>query len=120
VAREDREFALSIGATRFMQKPIDLDKFLAMIAELLETRMPTVVKPFNELDFYNEYRKRLEAKLDEKNKQIARDEHLLKTDTEKEDPSLQASLRHAIREREELQLLLAQVHEQLEKYVKSK
>src|ERR687887_462178 len=55
VAREDREFALNIGATRFMQKPIDLDKFLAMIAELLETRMPTAVKPFNEHDFYHEY-----------------------------------------------------------------
>src|SRR5512138_2970675 len=35
VAREDREFALNIGATRFLQKPVDLEKFLATIAELL-------------------------------------------------------------------------------------
>lgn len=118
VAREDREFALSIGATRFLQKPIDLEKFLAMIAELLKQGPPAVIKPFNELDFYNEYRRRLEAKLDEKIKQIARDELLLATDTDKEDPFLQVSLRQAIRERDELQLLLNQIHDQLEKYTR--
>ena len=120
VAREDRDFALSIGATRFLQKPLDLDRFLGMIAELLEQRLPAATKPFNELDFYNEYRRRLEAKLEEKNKQIARDEHLLRTNADREDPSLQASLRQSMRERNELQLLLAQVHEQLENYAKSK
>src|SRR5690242_19516788 len=101
VAREDREFALSIGATRFIQKPIDLEKFLAMIAELLKQGQPTVIEPFDEVDFYNEYRRRLEAKLDEKIKHIARDEHLLTTDTDKEDRSLQASLQHALQERDE-------------------
>jgi DNA-binding response OmpR family regulator len=119
VAREDREFALSIGATRFLQKPIDLEKFLAMIAELLKQGPPAVIKPFNELDFYNEYRRRLKAKLDEKIKQIARDEHLLATDADKEDQFLQVSLRQAIRERDELQLLLNQIHDQLEKYTRS-
>ena len=119
IAREDRDFALSIGATRFMQKPIDLDKFLAMIAELLEQRLPAAAKPFNELDFYNEYCRRLEAKLEEKIKQIARDVHLLGTDADKEDPFLEASLRQTIHERDELQLLLDQVHQQLEKYAKS-
>ena len=119
VAQEDREFALNIGATRFLQKPIDLEKFLGMIAELLEKRLPTIIKPFNELDFYQEYRKRLEAKLAEKTKQIAREEHLLAIDAEKEDPSLQSSLHQAIRERDELKLLLEQIHEQLEKYTKS-
>jgi len=119
VAREDREFALSIGATRFLQKPIDLEKFLAMIAELLKQGPPAVIKPFNELDFYNEYHRRLKAKLDEKIKQIARDEHLLATDADKEDQFLQVSLRQAIRERDELQLLLNQIHDQLEKYTRS-
>jgi DNA-binding response OmpR family regulator len=118
VAREDRDFALNIGATRFLQKPIDMQKFVAMIVELLEQRLPPVTKPFNELDFYNEYCKRLEAKLEEKNKQIAREQHLLGTDADKGDPYLQASLRRAIHERDELQLLIDQVHEQLEKYTK--
>lgn len=119
VAREDREFALNIGATRFIQKPVDLEKFLATIAELLEQGLPAVIKPLNNLDFYNEYRQRLQAKLDEKNKQITREEHLLATDADKEDQFLKASLRQTIRERDELQLLLDQIHEQLEKYAKS-
>jgi DNA-binding response OmpR family regulator len=118
VTREDREFALSIGATRFIQKPVDLEKFLATIAELID-QQPPAVKPFNELDFYKEYHKRLQAKLDEKMKQIAREERLLTTDADKEDPALQLSLRHAIRERNELRLLLAQIHEQLDKYARS-
>ena len=119
VTREDREFALNIGATRFIQKPVDLEKFLATIAELMDQELPPVIKPFNEFDFYKEYRRRLQAKLDEKMKQIAREEHLLGTDADKEDQSLQVSLRQAIRERNELKLLLDQIHEQLEKYAGS-
>jgi len=118
VTPEDREFALNIGATRFLQKPVDLERFLGTIAELLEHGLSAVVKPLNELDFYNEYRRRLEAKLGEKNRQIAREEHLLATDADKEDQSLQASFRQVHRERDELKLLLDQIHEQLEKYVR--
>lgn len=120
IAREDREFALNIGATHFLQKPIELEKFLAMIAELLKQGPPTVIKPYNELDFYNEYRRRLEAKLDEKTRQIARDQHLLATDADKGDQSLQVSLHQAVRERDELKLLLDQIHKQLEKYNSAK
>ena len=118
VTREDRDFALSIGATRFIQKPVDLEKFLATIAELMDQGLPET-KPFNELDFYKEYRKRLELKLDEKNKQIAREEHLLGTKADKEDQSVQLSLRRATRERDELKLLLHQIHGQLQKYAAS-
>lgn len=120
IAREDREFALNIGATHFLQKPIELEKFLAMIAELLKQGPPAVIKPYNELDFYNEYRRRLEAKLDEKTRQITRDQHLLATDADKGDQSLQVSLHQAVRERDELKLLLDQIHKQLEKYNSAK
>jgi CheY-like chemotaxis protein len=116
VAREDREFALNIGATRFVQKPVDLEKFLVTIAELMEQGFPTVIQPLNELEFYNEYRKRLEAKREEKVKQIARDQRLLANDADKRDSALQTSLRLAIREHDELKLLLNQIHEHLEKY----
>jgi len=116
VAAEDREFALNIGATRFIQKPVDLEDFLRMITELLEQSTPVRIEPLKEFDFYDEYRKRLEAKLAEKNTQIARDEYLLGTPSAKEDQFLRASLRRAIGEREELKLLLDQIHEQLKKY----
>lgn len=118
VAPEDKEFALNIGATRFIQKPVDLDAFLKTIAELLLGGLPATIEPMREYNFYEGYRLRLETKLDQKNKQIARDEHLLKTRAGEEDEALLASLRHAIDEREELKLLLEQVKEQMEKYSK--
>ena len=116
IAREDREFALHIGATRFLQKPVDLEKFLATIAELQAQGLPTVIKPLNEVEFYQEYRKRLQAKRDEKIKQIAREEHLLATGSDKDDASLHVSLRHAVLERDELEVLLGQIDEQLAKH----
>jgi len=115
---EDKEFALEIGATRFIQKPVDLEKFLITIAELLEPGTPPAIEPLKEFNFYVGYRRRLEAKLDQKNKQIAREEHLLGTHADEENQFLQASLRHSISERDELKLLLAQIHQQLEKYSK--
>ena len=68
---EDKEFALDIGATRFIQKPVDLDKFLITIAELLEPGPPPATEPLKEFNFYDGYRKRLEAKLERKNKRNA-------------------------------------------------
>jgi CheY-like chemotaxis protein len=118
VAPEDREFALNIGATRFIQKPVDLEKFLTTVAEVLEQGTSPAIEPLKEWNFYDEYRKRLEAKLDEKNKQIARDEGLLGTHSEQEDAFLRASLRHAISEREELKVLLEQIYEQIQKHNK--
>ena len=119
VAPEDREFALNIGATRFVQKPVDLEKFLSTIEELLQQEAPPAMEPLKEVQFYEGYRSRLELKLDQKIKQIAREERLLGTHSKAEDQFLQASLRQAIRERDELRLLLHQVYEQLEKYRKT-
>lgn len=119
VAPEDREFALNIGATRFIQKPVDMEKFLGTIEELLDQGLHGIIKPINEFDFYREYRRRLEVKLEEKKKQIAREEHLLATEGEDADPALQTSLYRAIRERGEIELLLDQIHEQLDKYAPS-
>lgn len=119
VAPEDKEFALNIGATRFLQKPVDLDAFLKTIRELLESTQPLAIEPMHELKFYEGYRQRLEIKLDQKNKQIARDELMLKTRPDLDPESLQASLRHAIEERQEIMLLLEQVREQAEKYSRS-
>lgn len=115
VAPEDKEFALDIGATRFLQKPVDLEAFLKTIAELLESGTPAVIEPMREQSFYEGYRQRLQIKLEQKNKQIAREEHLLKTRQDQNNEELLASLRHAIDEREEIKLLLDQVQGQIEK-----
>ena len=115
VSRDDREFALNIGATRFIQKPLNLEEFLKTIEELLGQSAPVEFEPLDEIKFYDEYHKRLEEKLEHKNTQIARDELLLGTKTDEENQYLQASLHQAIGEREELKLLLDQVHKQLKK-----
>ncbi len=119
VAREDREFALDIGATRFIQKPVNLEEFLATIAELMQQDTPVAFEPVNEIVFYEGYRKRLEAKLDQKIAQIARDERLLEmTNSSEEKQVLQSSLHRGVHEREEIKLLLKQIHDQLKKYSK--
>lgn len=113
VAQEDREFALRIGVTRFIQKPVDLEKFLEIVVELLERGPHTGVAPLDEFKFYDGYRQRLEAKLKEKVVQIAREEHLMETEGPNEISDIQMSLRHARRDRDELKLLLDEIHKQL-------
>lgn len=115
VAREDRAFALRIGATRFIQKPVDLDKFLKVVEELIHQSPHTIPEPLDEFNFYNGYRERLEAKLAEKVKQIAREEYLLNSRQDAENQDIQASLRQAVRERDELKILLEEIHKQLER-----
>jgi len=113
VTADDKEFALTIGATRFIQKPVDLDKLLNTITELLEKEVHVGGEPLTEFNFYDGYRRRLEAKLNQKIKQIARDQHLLGTRADEGNESLHAALRRAMIERDELKLLLDQVHEKL-------
>ena len=115
VAPEDRVFALRIGATRFIQKPVDLDVFLKIVEELIGQGPHTVPEPLDEFKFYDGYRERLEAKLDERAKQIARDQYLLNKQPDAHDQDMKASLRHAVRESEELKLLLVEIHKQLQR-----
>ena len=89
------------------------------IEELIIQGAPVAIEQLNELKFYEEYHQRLEEKLEQKKKQIARDELLLGTKSDEENEFLQASLHKTIGEREELELLLEQVHEQLKNLNKS-
>jgi DNA-binding response OmpR family regulator len=115
VAPEDKTFALRIGATRFIQKPIDLDAFLKSVDELIGFRPNTVPEPLDEFKFYDGYRERLQAKLDEKTQQIAREEHLLHSAPDAGNQDMQASLRLAVRESAELKALLEEIHKQLKR-----
>lgn len=114
VTPEDKEFALTIGVTRFIEKPVNLESFLPMIDEFIAKGEPAAHEPVNELEFYMGYRKRLEAKLKQKSLQITRDQHLLASVPETEKPSFEASLHQTISERDEIQKLLSQIRELLE------
>jgi len=115
VAAEDKDFARALGVTRFIEKPVDWDKFLPVISDILTNGAPVTPTSLNEYEFYNRYRSRLETKLKQKKSQIARDEHLLKTLSETEKPTFESTLQQAIIERDEIQLILDKVRARLEK-----
>lgn len=119
VTPEDKEFAIAIGVTRFIEKPVNLEEFLPIIEEILKQGAPTTQESLSDFEFYDGYRKRLETKLQQKMTQIARDQHLLGTLADDEKPTFEATLQQATRERDEIQSLLDQIREHLEKSSKS-
>jgi len=116
VAPEDKAFALSLGVTRFIEKPVNFEEFLPAVSDLLNYNEKSSLVPMDEFEFYDGYRKRLETKLLHKNTQIVRAEHLLESISEEEKSSFQTSLRQANDERREIQKLLDQIHEKLQDY----
>jgi CheY-like chemotaxis protein len=114
VAQEDKTFAEIIGVTHFIEKPIDFDTLLPVVEQLLTQVEPVIFEPLDEIEFYDGYRKRLEAKLRQKNIQITRDEHLLMTLPAKEQAAFKASIQVAISERVGIQQLLDKVYKQLD------
>lgn len=115
VAPEDKSFAVDIGVTHFIEKPVNLEDFLPLVATLLEQGVPATQEPLTDPDFYNGYRRRLEAKLNQKMKQITRDQGLLDTLSEEEKPAFLASLQQAISQRDEIQHLLDRINETMER-----
>lgn len=119
VAPEDKTFALTLGVTRFMEKPINIEEFIQTIEELLAKGEHSAIhEPLTGPHFYEEYRLRLKTKLNQKNTQITRLERLLETSPEEEKKSFQDSLLLAINEREEIRQLIEQIRERFENKVK--
>lgn len=114
LTQEDKDFALSLGAARFIEKPIDTEEFLLTVAELLTQGPDTLPNPLSKRDFYTGYRARLEHKLRHKNAQIARTERLLTTLPESQRPAFEALLQQAKSDREEIQAELNQIYQILD------
>jgi DNA-binding response OmpR family regulator len=111
VTPEDRMFAMSLGASRFIEKPIDTEDFLLTIAELLSQEQITIPRPLAQPQFYSGYRARLETKLQHKNRQIARIERLLPTLDPDQKESFKTLFEQALRDREEIQVELEALRE---------
>jgi len=104
VTPEDKKFALSLGAVRFLEKPVDTEDFLLTIAEILTTGSSGAVPaPLSEEEFYSGYRDRLEQKLRHKNVQISRTERLLQTLPAEQKPAFETLLHQAQSDRDEIQ-----------------
>lgn len=114
VTPEDKDFALSLGAARFMEKPIDTEDFLLTIAEIVTQQPFTQPQPLDMERFYQGYKTRLENKLRHKNSQIARAERLLPTLPEDQKPAFEALLQQSMRDRDEIQTELYDIYDTIE------
>ena len=109
VTPEDKAFALSLGASRFMEKPIDTEDFLLTIAELLTQGPSTLPQPLEDAEFYTGYQARLETKLGHKGTQIIRTERLLKTLPKNQVPAFKHLLEQAYSDRDQIRSELAAI-----------
>jgi len=117
---EDKQFALSLGAARFIEKPIDSEEFLLTVAELLTQGPERPPDPLDEKDFYTGYRERLEHKLRHKMTQISRTERLLVTLPEVQRPAFETLLRQSQLDLAEIQAELKDIYQILEEAKKKK
>lgn len=120
VTPEDKAFAMSLGAARFLEKPVDTEDFLLTIAEVLTTGPSDLPQPMDQQDFYQGYRERLESKLHHKNVQIARTERLLETLPEEQRPAFRTLLEEARHHRDEIQEELDTLYSLVAQYSKEK
>ncbi len=120
VTPEDKTFALSLGAARFLEKPVDTEEFLLTVAEILTQGPPEVPPPMSQSEFYQGYRERLESKLHHKNAQISRTERLLKTLPEEQKPSFEALLEEARNHRKQIEIELNELYEIINQQKKEK
>ncbi|HJR80076.1 MAG TPA: response regulator [Anaerolineales bacterium] len=118
VTPEDRDFALSLGAARFMEKPIDTEDFLLTVAELVNEQPYSQLYPLDMEKFYAGYRTRLENKLRHKNTQIARAERLLATLPPDQKPAFEALLQQSVRDRDAIQTELYDIFKTLDELKK--
>ena len=109
---EDKDFALSLGASRFIEKPIDADNFLLTVAEVLTEDAASMPLPPDEATFHRGYRTRLENKLRSKKTQISRTENLLSVLPEDQKVDFETLLREFTDERDNIQTELEELIQQ--------
>jgi len=114
ITQEDKDFAMSLGGTRFIEKPIDIEDFILTIAEVMREDVQVVSRTLNTHDFYHGYRERLEQKLSHKNIQIRRAEKLLLTLPQEQQISYNLMLQQAYIDRDSIQTDLKEVYRNLE------
>jgi CheY-like chemotaxis protein len=119
VTPEDRNFAMNLGAARFIEKPIDTEEFLLTVAELITSGPVAPPEPPKDRDFYQGYRERLENKQRHKNTQIARTERLLVTLPEEQKPAFESMLKQARDDRDDIQRELDTIYKILDGYKNS-
>lgn len=114
LAPEDKDFAMRLGAVRFLEKPVDTEEFLLTVAEVLTQGLPTLPNPMDTGTFRRSYRERLEDKLRHKVNQITRTRQLLTTLPEEQKPTFEALLVEAQSHQEQIQRELDRLYRTIE------
>ncbi len=117
VTPEDKAFAMSLGAVRFMEKPVDTEDFLLTVAEVLTNSHDDLSSPMDKQQFLEGYRGRLEVKLGHKNAQIVRNERLLETLPNSLKTSFEGMLQDNYAQRDQIQWELDEIYSRLEKSI---
>ena len=117
VTPEDKDFAMSLGAVRFMEKPVDTEDFLLTVAEVLTNPTGALSPPMDKQQFLDGYRRRLEVKLGHKNAQIVRNERLLQTLPDSLKGSFEQMLQDNYAQRDQIQYELDEIYTRLEKTI---
>ncbi len=92
ISKADKDFALSLGAVRFLEKPVEAEELLLSVAEILSSGRPKLPDPISSDEFYRGYQERLQAKLSEKEEQIDRAKRLVDTVPKEQRPMFEALL----------------------------
>ena len=120
VTPEDKAFAMSLGAARFLEKPVDTEDFLLTVAEVLTNEKRSPSPPMDKKQFLEGYQRRLEVKLEQKNSQIKRNERLLETLPESLRISFKEMLQDNYAQRDQIQLELDEIYSRLERTLEDK
>ena len=115
VTPEDKAFAMSLGAVRFLEKPVDTEDFLLTVAEVLTDNQVTSSPPMDKQQFLQGYTRRLEVKLGHKNAQIVRNERLLETLPDSLKSAFEEMLLDNRKQRDQIKYELDEIYNRLEK-----
>lgn len=103
ITPEDKAFALSLGAVRFLEKPIEASELLLTVAEVLTGEQVEQPGPLPERDFQKGYSARLLEKLGVKENQIKRAQRLVETVPVEQQPAFEALLAQTRVQRDQIQ-----------------
>ena len=115
ITPEDKEFAMSLGAVRFLEKPIEASELLLTVAEVLTNQPEVHPEPLSDSVFHKQYSDRLREKLVHKESQIQRAQRLVETVPAEQRPAFEALLAQTKVQRDEIEDELQTLRQLIEK-----
>ena len=103
ITPEDKDFAMSLGAVRFLEKPIEASELLLTVAEVLTGEISSQSKPLPDQAFQKGYSDRLKEKLVQKENQILRAQRLVEIVPSEQLPAFEALLAQTQFQRDQIE-----------------